>query len=121
MDTAFVHYPAQTYRHGVRCCGGNKIAKYKICINLMSSVHSPFIQKFGTLYATFELKVVGQPILRIVSTKILPTLFDHKGAGFFLMVTCKFCGTSLNSSKQGKNVDTSNRFLGEAVAEWRHF
>lgn len=27
MDKAFVYYPAQTYRHGVRCYEGNKIVE----------------------------------------------------------------------------------------------
>lgn len=80
-------------------------------------------QKYGTLHATFEMKVVGQPNLGIVSTKILPNLLEYDkgpralwmvpnswGPGFFLWKHVP-CNISLNLSKQDKHVETLNRVL----------
>lgn len=33
--------------------------------------------KYGTFYATFELRAIGQTNLEIESAKTLPTIFEH--------------------------------------------
>lgn len=84
-------------------------------------------QKYGTLYASFEQESSGQGNLKIVSTKILPTFLttirgpNNWGPDLFLRKHVP-CDLSLNSSKQDKHFESSNRLIVHRdISEWENF
>lgn len=111
------------------------------CVNIFNNRNTSLIkmlyrvpQKYGTLYATIKLRVAGQPNLGVLSTNILPFFNHDKGPRALWKAPNRSDShfsfeniylVAYHWTRQIKTsiltIDTSNRFLRQAVSELPHF